>query len=162
MPFEKQFPLEANMEYLNGISFDKGCYLGQELIARTHFRGEIRKRFFSLRTLHPHVSSRDSVVMAQSHVLVPESLVSGLTDVDDGVEELVGKDLLWNAEYATGGSNLVKTGTILTGKNNLITSVIRLEHLVEGNVFTVSGYPHPFQAISPNWAKPKPTMPDEE
>jgi len=27
-----------------GISFDKGCYLGQELTTRTHFRGVIRKR----------------------------------------------------------------------------------------------------------------------
>ena len=28
----------------NGISFSKGCYLGQELTARSHFTGVIRKR----------------------------------------------------------------------------------------------------------------------
>ena len=37
-------PLEANLEGLNAISFDKGCYIGQELTARTHHRGVIRKR----------------------------------------------------------------------------------------------------------------------
>lgn len=41
---DKSIPLEFNLDWLNGISFDKGCYLGQELIARTHFRGVIRKR----------------------------------------------------------------------------------------------------------------------
>lgn len=32
------------MDALNGISFSKGCYIGQELTARTHFQGVIRKR----------------------------------------------------------------------------------------------------------------------
>lgn len=37
-------PLEYNLDGLNAISFTKGCYVGQELIARSHFRGVIRKR----------------------------------------------------------------------------------------------------------------------
>ena len=37
-------PLEAGLDGLKGIAFDKGCYVGQELVARTHFRGEVRKR----------------------------------------------------------------------------------------------------------------------
>jgi len=36
--------LECNIEFLHGVSFTKGCYLGQELMARTHFKGHIRKR----------------------------------------------------------------------------------------------------------------------
>ena len=42
-------PLEYNFVGLNAISFDKGCYVGQELIARTHHRGVIRKRLVPLR-----------------------------------------------------------------------------------------------------------------
>jgi len=41
---EKSLPLECNLEWLNGVSFNKGCYLGQELTARTHFQGLLRKR----------------------------------------------------------------------------------------------------------------------
>ena len=41
---EGRFPLEANVDWLNGVSFRKGCYIGQELTARTHFRGKVRKR----------------------------------------------------------------------------------------------------------------------
>ncbi len=37
-------PLEYNLDGLHGISFTKGCYVGQELIARAHFRGVVRKR----------------------------------------------------------------------------------------------------------------------
>eukprot|EP00808_Paulinella_micropora_P002708 g46611.t1 len=42
----RSLPLEANIEHLHGCSFNKGCYLGQELTARSHFRGLIRKRLF--------------------------------------------------------------------------------------------------------------------
>jgi len=41
---EENLPLECNLDWLNGVSFSKGCYVGQELTARTHFQGLIRKR----------------------------------------------------------------------------------------------------------------------
>lgn len=33
-----------NLDLLGGISFDKGCYTGQEVIARAHFRGQVKRR----------------------------------------------------------------------------------------------------------------------
>ena len=41
---EKSFPLECNFDEFHAIDYDKGCYVGQELTARTHHRGTIRKR----------------------------------------------------------------------------------------------------------------------
>ena len=34
---------EANLETLNAISFTKGCYTGQETVARIHFRGHVNR-----------------------------------------------------------------------------------------------------------------------
>lgn len=35
-----------NLDVLQGISFNKGCYTGQEIIARAHFRGAVKRRMF--------------------------------------------------------------------------------------------------------------------
>ena len=38
------FALESNADFLQGVSFNKGCYIGQELTARIYHSGVIRKR----------------------------------------------------------------------------------------------------------------------
>lgn len=44
MEQEKTTLLEANFDALNGISWSKGCYMGQELTARMRYRGLVKKR----------------------------------------------------------------------------------------------------------------------
>lgn len=39
------FPHEANLDQLGGVAFDKGCYVGQEVVSRMHHRGTARSRF---------------------------------------------------------------------------------------------------------------------
>tara|TARA_A100001037_G_scaffold204872_1_gene183276 strand:- start:305 stop:1243 length:939 start_codon:yes stop_codon:yes gene_type:complete len=50
---EKSFPLECNLDDLNAIDYEKGCYVGQELTARTHHRAKIRKRLFPVKSEGP-------------------------------------------------------------------------------------------------------------
>jgi folate-binding protein YgfZ len=38
------FPHEANMDQLGGVSFKKGCYIGQEVVSRMEHRGTARSR----------------------------------------------------------------------------------------------------------------------
>ncbi len=48
---DRMFALDAGLEELHGVSFDKGCYIGQELTARMKHRGTARKRLLSVTTL---------------------------------------------------------------------------------------------------------------
>lgn len=53
---------EANMEALHAISFTKGCYTGQETVARVHFRGHVNRHLLGLRYDEAMVPSRGAEV----------------------------------------------------------------------------------------------------
>lgn len=44
MVVDRTILLEANFDRLNGLDWDKGCYMGQELTARTRYRGLVKRR----------------------------------------------------------------------------------------------------------------------
>jgi folate-binding protein YgfZ len=44
LPVEKAILLESGFDELNGVDWKKGCYIGQELTARTKYRGLVKKR----------------------------------------------------------------------------------------------------------------------
>jgi len=43
-PFDKTYPIEASFDLLNGIDFQKGCFIGQETTSRMKRRGAIKNR----------------------------------------------------------------------------------------------------------------------
>jgi folate-binding protein YgfZ len=43
-PFGDAFPHEADLDLLHGVSFDKGCFVGQEVVSRMQHRANVRKR----------------------------------------------------------------------------------------------------------------------
>ena len=43
---EKFIPQMLNLDILNAVSFSKGCYTGQEVVARVQHRGKIKQRMF--------------------------------------------------------------------------------------------------------------------
>jgi tRNA-modifying protein YgfZ len=46
---EGTIPQEANLDDLGAISYTKGCYTGQETVARVHFRGHVNRNLRGLR-----------------------------------------------------------------------------------------------------------------
>lgn len=44
--FEAFLPQMANLDLLQGVSFNKGCYTGQEIIARVHYLGKLKQRMY--------------------------------------------------------------------------------------------------------------------
>lgn len=45
---ERFIPQMLNLQYLNGISFRKGCYTGQEIVARMQYLGKLKRRMYRL------------------------------------------------------------------------------------------------------------------
>lgn len=60
---EKAIPLENNLHDLNAIAWDKGCYMGQELTARTHYRALIRRRLYPVAVDGPLPDPGTSVLL---------------------------------------------------------------------------------------------------
>jgi len=46
---EQFLPQMLNLDKLDGVSFDKGCYVGQEIVARTQYLGRLKRRLFKAR-----------------------------------------------------------------------------------------------------------------
>ncbi len=50
---EKALLLESGFDELHGVDWQKGCYMGQELTARTKYRGLVKKRLFPVKVEGP-------------------------------------------------------------------------------------------------------------
>ncbi len=59
---ERSFLLESGFDELNGIGWQKGCYVGQEVTARTKYRGLLRRRLTPV-TLNGGVPADDGKVL---------------------------------------------------------------------------------------------------
>ena len=48
--YGETFPHDADLDQLGGVAFDKGCFVGQEVVSRIEHRGTARRRIISVRT----------------------------------------------------------------------------------------------------------------
>jgi len=71
-PYLVTLPFEANLDHHQGVDFRKGCYVGQELTARTYHTGVIRKRLVPVHIVkagHPSLSAvPDSLSISDTHL----------------------------------------------------------------------------------------------
>ncbi len=63
---EAFIPIELNFDLNGGISFDKGCYTGQEIIARLHYRGQTKQRLqrVNLKPASNSISPMSTIMMS--------------------------------------------------------------------------------------------------
>jgi len=74
--FGEAFPHDADMDQLGGIDFDKGCYVGQEVVSRMQHRGTARRRI---------VMAEGTGLTAGSEITAGERPLGSLTSTADGV-----------------------------------------------------------------------------
>lgn len=61
---DSTIPQEANLDALGAISYTKGCYTGQEVVARLRFRGHVNRRLMGLRVDGPVAPPRGAILIS--------------------------------------------------------------------------------------------------
>ena len=62
LEIEKSILLESNIDDLHGIDWEKGCYMGQELTARTKYRGLVKRGLFAFETTESVAKPGDPIL----------------------------------------------------------------------------------------------------
>jgi tRNA-modifying protein YgfZ len=92
--FGDAFPHDALFDQLNGVDFEKGCFVGQEVVARMQHRGTARKRIVPVKGDAPLVTGAN--VEAGGLALGPIGSVDGASGLAllrlDRAEEALGRD----------------------------------------------------------------------
>jgi tRNA-modifying protein YgfZ len=86
---QEQFvPQMLNLDILNAINFKKGCYTGQEIVARTHYLGSVKRRTYLAETPTEAASGDKVTDAAQSEVGQVVRVAPNLTGSFDVLAEL--------------------------------------------------------------------------
>ncbi|ESR53648.1 putative transferase [Citrus sinensis] len=150
IPKGEAMPLEYNLAGLNAISFDKGCYVGQELIARTHHRGVIRKRLLPLRFLDNRGNGNFLSIWFQYTILFyiyVLQLASNFFLFAELEQKVAPGSEVIDAESGK------KAGKVTTALGCRGLGVLRLEEVLkESGALTIQGQEDVrVEAIRPNW-----------
>lgn len=73
---ERTLPQEVRYDELGGVSYTKGCYVGQETVARLHFRGHTNRELRGLRWDHPDPPDEDTILHGEREVGTIRSLLA--------------------------------------------------------------------------------------
>ena len=77
LEIEKSILLESGFDELAGVDWDKGCYMGQELTARTHYRALIKKRLVPVRIDGPAPAPGTPILAGEAEMGVMRSASGG-------------------------------------------------------------------------------------
>ncbi|KAG6995547.1 transferase caf17 [Physcia stellaris] len=106
---ESALPLECNMDYMGGIDFRKGCYVGQELTIRTKHTGVVRKRILPVQLYESGEAPKSLEYDPSSSIRIPPK--------DTNIKKLSGKGR--------------STGKWLGGVGNIGLALCRLENMTD-------------------------------
>ena len=118
MPPDSRLPQEFNLDIMNGIDYRKGCYIGQELVVRTHHRGVVRKRVVPI-ALKGMVRHTYDEVEGKDGATAPKVL---------GDNSLAGKKLYLSSSPSLDAEKKVREdGRIISHSNGLGLALVRLD-----------------------------------
>ena len=98
---EKFLPQMLNLDKFGAVSFSKGCYVGQEVIARLHYRGKVKKTLQLIKTENNYkLKAGEYLYQDDSSKKIGEILnVDNISNVSHGLA-VIESDKLYNPIYA--------------------------------------------------------------
>lgn len=114
-------PLDLGLHLINGVSFNKGCYLGQELTARSHFTGVLRKRLTTLLVTGEELTEG-----------VGPSVLDNIQAMDWLTEDKSYR-LTPEAEIIVEGGNGKVIGRVTSAIDNVGTAVLRMTDALDSS-----------------------------
>ncbi|KAJ7700021.1 Aminomethyltransferase folate-binding domain-containing protein [Mycena rosella] len=116
MPAMQAFPMDSNLDFMGGLDFRKGCYVGQELTVRTYHTGIVRKRIMPV-VIHPPDSPPAEIIAPSPDVpsFAPGLDIRGVTTAPTDQDKL----------HPRPRGN----GKLLSSSNGLGLALMRLEQV---------------------------------
>ncbi len=79
---DEYLPQMLNLMELGAISLEKGCYVGQEIVARAHYRGKVKRRMYMAAIDTPMLNAGDEVLSKDDEARVVGRVLAAATDSD--------------------------------------------------------------------------------
>lgn len=129
-------PQESNLDYLNGVDFKKGCYVGQELTIRTQHTGVVRKRILPVQL---YTGSVPSDLSYNAEAITPAAL-RAIADARtmDGPIDIV----------KAGAGSRRSAGKLLANVGNIGLALCRLETMTDLRISAEGGSYQPEDEFS--------------
>ncbi|MCR8932583.1 MULTISPECIES: CAF17-like 4Fe-4S cluster assembly/insertion protein YgfZ [unclassified Pseudomonas] len=81
-------PQMLNLQAVGGVSFKKGCYTGQEIVARMQYLGKLKRRLYRLSLVGTHLPEPGTALFAPSHNSSIGEVVLAAVDAGQNIELL--------------------------------------------------------------------------
>ncbi len=89
-PVQEEFVVQmVNYDLIGGVSFNKGCYPGQEIVARTHYLGKLKKRMYRIHADVPALAAGTDLYAPDFGDQSAGKVVSAAPAPDGGFDALV-------------------------------------------------------------------------
>jgi folate-binding protein YgfZ len=114
-------PHQLNYQLINGVSFNKGCYTGQEIVARMHYLGKLKQQTYRIRFTHENLLSPGTLIYNQQAQPIGTLLTLAAVRDHTTTHTLIEKQNSYEALAVLQNNALQENMYLSTANDNILT-----------------------------------------